>query len=88
MDLLDWACMQKKQQETTLISLLLSGKHPQAKKFAGHHVLVIENTIIPLPKGKKGITEIESLEKKYGRTPTIVFIPRHDVSYILMVCRT
>lgn len=75
--------MLKKQSEKNILSLILSGKHPKAKKFAGRHVLVIENKIIPLKKGKGAIKDIEFLEKKYGKTPTIVFIPRQDISYIL-----
>lgn len=30
--------------------LLLAGKHPKAKKFAGQHVLVIADEIVPLKK--------------------------------------
>ena len=68
------------------MSLLLSGKHPKAKKYAGHHVLVVDDYIIPLREGQEGIKDIERLEKKYGKTPTIVFVPRQDVSYILLLC--
>ena len=73
----------KKRKEETTIHLLLSGKHPSAKKFAGHHVLVINETVVPLPEGREGLQEIEMLEKKHGKTPTIIFVPRQDVSYIL-----
>lgn len=78
--------MKKKLQEK-ILNLLLSGKHPKAKKYAGHHVLVIEDQVIPLKEGKEAIKDIEMLEKKYGKTPTIVFVPRQDISYILVLCR-
>lgn len=74
--------MKNKSYEQTL-HLLLAGKHPKAKKFAGQHVLVIANEVVPLRKGVAAIKDIERLEKKYGQSPTIVFVPRTDVSYIL-----
>ncbi|MBI4009452.1 hypothetical protein HY357_04405 [Candidatus Roizmanbacteria bacterium] len=67
------------------LKVLLSGRHPLSKKYAGKHVLVIEDSVIPLRKGKQAKRDIEKLEKKYGRTPTVVFIPRHDISYILIL---
>lgn len=73
-----------KQQET--LNLLLSGKHPRAKKYAGHHVLVVKDKIVPLKDGKEAIEDIKILEKKYGKTPTLVFVPRQDISYILFLC--
>lgn len=75
------SAMKNKQMDT--ISLLHSGKHPKAKKYAGRHVLVIDGEIVPLKKGKESLRDIERLEKKYGKTPTIVFVPRRDISYIL-----
>jgi len=77
----------KKQPQEKILNLLLSGKHPKAKKYAGHHVLVIKDQIVPLKEGKEAIEDIERLEKKYGKTPTLVFIPRQDVSYILILCQ-
>ena len=77
----------RKQSEEKNLNLLLSGKHPRAKKYAGHHVLVIKDQIVPLKEGKEAIKDIERLEKKYGKTPTIVFVPRQDVSYIFILCR-
>lgn len=79
--------MMKKQSEEKNLSLLLSGKHPKARKYAGHHVFVIENEIIPLKEGEEAIEDLERLEKKYGKTPTLVFVPRQDVSYILFLCQ-
>lgn len=60
-------------------------KHPEAKNFAGKHVLVIGNEVLPLKKGKSGLKDLETLEKRYGRAPTIVFVPRPDITYILTV---
>ena len=78
--------MKNRSYEKTM-HLLLSGKHPKAKKFAGQHVLVIADEIFPLKKGEGAIKDIERLEKKYGRAPTIIFVPRPDVSYILICLR-
>lgn len=77
--------MKKKVTKTQkTLSLLLSGKTKQAKKYAGKHVLVVKNTVIPLKEKKEDIwQDIEKLKKKYGEMPTIVFVPRHDISYIL-----
>lgn len=77
----------KKQPEEKMLSLLLSGKHPKAKRYAGHHVLVVGDRIVPLKEGKDAIGDIDRLEKKYGRTPTLVFVPRQDISYILVLCK-
>lgn len=74
----------KRQLLDKTLSLLLSGKHPDAKKYAGHHVLVVKDRIIPLKKGREGIKDIERLEKEYKKTPTIVFVPRQDTSYVLV----
>lgn len=76
----------KMRTEKKTLNLLLSGKHPQTKKYAGHHVMVIEDKIIPLKQGKASLKDIDFLEKKYGKTPTLVFVPRQDISYILAVC--
>lgn len=65
----------KKYSEDKTLSLLLSGKHPKAKEFAGKHVLVVENEILPLKRGKSALKDIEKLEKRYGKTPTIVYVP-------------
>ena len=66
------------------LTLLLSGRHPQSKKYAGRHVLVIEDKIIPLREGEKGVKDLEKLEKKYGKPPVLTFVPRLDISYILI----
>lgn len=69
------------------LNLLLSYKHPKAKKYAGKHVMVIENEIIPLKDRNETIKDMERLEKKYGKMPILVFVPRPDISYILILCR-
>lgn len=78
--------MQKKDRTQLNLTLLLSGKHPQAQKYAGKHVMVIENEITPLKEGKEALEDMQKLEKKYGRLPTLVFVPRPDISYILILC--
>lgn len=77
----------RKQPQEKILKLLLSGKHPEAKKYAGHHVLVIKDQIVPLKEGGEAIEDIDRLEKKYGKTPILVFVPRLDVSYILILCQ-
>lgn len=77
--------MAKQRKTQQVLALLLSGKHPKAEKFAGQHVLVVKEEIIPLKKGKAALADIARLEKKYQETPTIVFIPHPDVSYILIL---
>lgn len=77
----------KNRPEDRTLNLLLSGKHPKAKKYAGHHVLVVGDKVVPLKDGTGVIDDINQLEKKYGRTPTLIFVPRQDISYILVVCR-
>lgn len=74
---------QKNFMTQKTLSLLLSGKNKLSKKYAGKHVLVIKNKILPLREKEEEIWEdIETLKKKYGEMPTITFVPRHDISYI------
>ena len=70
------------------LSLLLSGKTKLAKRYAGKHVLVVKNKVLPLQEKEEEIwKDIERLKKKYGEMPTITFVPRHDISYILIICK-
>lgn len=69
------------------LNLLLSGKNKEAKKYAGKHVLVVKDKIVPLKEKAEDIwQDIEKLKKKYKETPTITFVPRQDISYILLTC--
>lgn len=65
------------------LNLLLAGKHPKVKKFAGKHVMVVENEISLLREGKDGLEDMKRLEEKHGQTPTVAFVPRPGISYIL-----
>lgn len=72
------------QTERTLLSLL-SGKDKHAKKYAGKHVLVVKNRIIFLKDKEEDIwSDIEKLRSEYGEMPVLTFVPRHDISYILL----
>lgn len=74
------------ETQKTLITLL-SGKSKQAKKYAGKHVLVVKNKVVLLKGNEEDIwQDIEKLKKRYGEIPTITFVPRHDISYILFIC--
>lgn len=72
--------------EKTLVSLL-SGKNKKYAKFAGKHVMVIRDKVIPLAYGKKAVEDFKLLKEKYGNSPVVTFVPRSDVSYILLLCR-
>lgn len=79
--------MNNKKVTQDTLTLLLSGRHRLAKKYEGKHVIVVEDEVVPLRRGKAGIEEIEKLEKKYGKPTTLVFVPRRDISYILILCK-
>jgi len=67
------------------LSLLLSGKTRLAKKYAGKHVLVVKNKVVPLKEKEEDIwRDIQRLKKEYGEMPTLTFVPRRDISYILI----
>lgn len=66
------------------LTLLLSGKHPLTKRYAGKNVLVIQDEVVPLKKGKKTLDNFKKLKEKYGEPPVVVFVPHPDVSYILI----
>jgi len=68
------------------LSLLLSGKGFQAKRLAGKQVLVIDEEVLELKKGDAGWRDFQRLQEKYGRKPIVAFVPRQDISYILIVC--
>lgn len=74
----------KKQTDKTL-NLLLSGKHPSIKKYAGKQVFVIKDKILPIKTGSKGLEEFKKLKEKYGEPPIVTFVPDPGVSYILVV---
>ena len=66
------------------LSPLLSAKSKTARKYAGKHVLVVKDKIIPLKDKREEMwQDIKRLKKKYGEMPRITFVPRPDLSYIL-----
>jgi hypothetical protein len=74
----------KKQTEKTM-QMLLSGKHPNIKKYAGKQVFVIANKVFPIKAGKKGFEEFKELQEKYGESPVVTFVPRPGATYILFI---
>jgi hypothetical protein len=77
--------MRKKQLSTEkALALLLSGKHPKIKKYAGKHVFVVGDEIVLMKKGEEAWKDFETLTKKYGQPPTLIFVPRPDITYILV----
>lgn len=77
--------MAKKISHTTekVLQALLSGKHAKAKEYAGKHVMVVGNKVVPLKKGERGLADFKKLGEKYGTPPVLTFVPRQDISYIL-----
>lgn len=74
----------KRQTDKTL-SLLLSGKHPSINKYAGKQVFVIQDKVLPIKIGSKGLEEFKKLKERYGEPPVITFVPDPSVTYILVV---
>lgn len=74
--------VQNSKQKKTL-SLLLSGQHPQYKKYAGKHVIIIDDHVVSLKAGKAAKKQFDELKEKYKKSPTLAFVPRSDISYIL-----
>lgn len=67
------------------LNALLSGKHPLVKTYRGKQVFVIENEIIPVGHGKKGLDDFKRLKAKYGKPPILIFVPQPGASYILII---
>ena len=73
-----------KTQTDKTLHALLSGKHPDIKKYAGKQVFVVGEKIIPLKGGEKGLDDFKKLKEEYGEAPVLVFVPHPGVSYILI----
>lgn len=74
--------MSNKRLTEKNINLLLSGKHPQVKKFAGKNVMVSGNDIVAMKDGKKLLKDLNKLTKKHKETPALVFVPHPGRAYI------
>jgi len=74
-----------RMQTDKTLNLLLSGKHPAIKKYAGKQVFVIGDKIVPLKVGKKGFEDFRQLEKQYGEPPVVTFVPLPGATYILFI---
>lgn len=66
------------------IHMLHRGTYPSIKRFAGKHVFVIGNEVVPIKSGKKGLDDFNRLTKKYGESPILVFVEKPGVTYILV----
>jgi len=75
--------MSSKNNSSKTLNALLSGEHPQYSEYEGKHVLVANNEVMPLREGHKAREDFNQLKEKYGSAPTVVFVPRQDISYIL-----
>ncbi|MCX6841514.1 MAG: DUF5678 domain-containing protein [candidate division WOR-3 bacterium] len=76
--------MKIKSQTQRTLSLLLSGRGSKAHKYAGKHVLVVNDKVVPLKARHEEMwRDIEALRKKYGEMPVVTFVPRPGLSYIL-----
>lgn len=76
--------MTKTATQKTLNSLL-AGRSSRYKKYAGKHVLIIGNTVVPAKKGEAFWKDFRRLQKKHGERPVVAFVPSPDTSYILEV---
>lgn len=76
--------MSKDLTEKTLSSLL-SGSHPLAKKYAGKHVFVVDDEIVPLARSERSLSDFKQLKKKHGKSPVLTFVPQPGTSYILII---
>lgn len=77
--------MSKKQDITQkTLTALLSGLHPEVKKYAGRQVFVINREIVVLKKGDRGMKDFRRLKEKYGKPPVLIFVPEPGSSYILI----
>ena len=76
----------KRKEDVTQRTLqaLLSGSHPLTKKYGGKQVFVVDNEVVPLAHGKKGLEDFKVLKEKHGREPVLIFVPHPGVSYILI----
>lgn len=78
--------MKKKEKVTQqTLHALFSGRHPLIKKYAGRQVFVVQNEIIPLREGKKGLEDFHRLKEKYKESPILTFVPRPGATYILIL---
>ena len=77
--------MKKRRLSTKrVLTLLLSGKHPKIKKYAGKYVFVAGDEVVLMKKGEEAWKDFERLKEKYDKPPTLVFVPRPDITYILI----
>lgn len=77
--------MKKINTTEKTLQALLSGSHPQAKKYAGKHVFVIDKEVVPMKKGDKAMEDFKHLKAKYHNSPVLTFVPDPGTSYILIV---
>lgn len=77
--------MKKINTTEKTLQALLSGSHPQAKKYAGQHVFVIDKEVVPMKKGNKAMLDFKHLKAKYNHPPVLTFVPDPGTSYILIV---
>lgn len=77
--------MAKKVKTTKqTLNLLLSGRGKLSKEFAGKHVWVVKDKVLPLRKGEEGREDFRRLKKEYDQAPVLTFVPRPGISYILI----
>jgi len=65
------------------LNLLLAGRLPRYKRYAGKHVLIVGNMIVPIKRGQAFWEDFNRLQKKHGERPVVAFVPSPDTSYIL-----
>ena len=79
--------MKKKITQSTkhTLTLLHTGKLEGAERYAGKHVYVAGDKVIPMQKGQRAKGQLNQLIKTYGRVPVVTFVPKQGFSYILLL---
>src|SRR3989338_2125071 len=64
-----------------VVQALLSGSHPQSKKYQGKQV--VGEKIVAMDEGEQAAKDCQRLAKRYGQAPRLTFVPKHDSLYVL-----
>lgn len=76
--------MKKVDTTQKTLNALLSGSHPQAEKYAGKQVFIVDKEVVVVKGGKKNLSEFKKLKAKHGKSPVLVFVPQPGYTYVLL----
>ena len=63
--------------------LMGRGVQDVVDEVRGKHVMIVDDTIVPLKEGREARDQFTNLKEKFGQSPILMFVPRKDISYIL-----